>query len=313
MSPHQRIGTIVILATVLAAVPFVRTAGGEEAKSGAPAAGTRQVPPEDTVINELNVQDVPLDQLLQTVQKLVPDYKATVMHPPGSGSDLPLITLNLKGITLGQLVQLLQENYGVVREQIPGANGDLNVFRYQPPADEVEAQLVSPVQIYPLAGIVNTLVKSRPEAEKDPAAGKKALDDILSLIKAAMDKASEGGPAPSLQVHQETVTLIFKGNSPQRMVLENVLGAMEGHDPVVEDREAKLKEQSAALEKSLVQEKIASDAKLDELNAQLQSMRKQLDVREVMYLDTKEQLQQLQMQLADLQGRKPASGGGAKN
>jgi hypothetical protein len=87
------------------------------------------------------------------------------------------------------------------------------------------------VKVYRLTNVVGALAQStHPDiAAKDrPAAEKEALDQVLSLVKAAVTQVGQGGAnaAPLLQVHPETQTLIFKGSSEQRDAVEDVLGAL---------------------------------------------------------------------------------------
>src|SRR5205807_5814909 len=73
------------------------------------------------------------------------------------------------------------------------------------------------------------LFGNHPTTQKTPvdiaALQKSALGDVLSLVKAALSQID--GPAPVLQVHEATQTLIFKGTPEQRAALEDVLDALD--------------------------------------------------------------------------------------
>ena len=206
------------------------------APSGSSASAT-----EDFIIQEINVQDVGLDDFVAYLQDVVPGFKAAVMREAGDTGALPLIRLKLKKVSLGQILKLLRmSNSNLQIEQIDGAGGVIYFMHLQPdpnspPNDKKQSRVDANLRVYPLSTLVSSLaVRNAGGGSKDQAAaGKQAMDDVLSLIKAALGQVTEGGNAPPvLQVHEATQTLIFKGTPPEREALEAAFAALEGRNPV---------------------------------------------------------------------------------
>jgi len=104
--------------------------------------------------------------------------------------------------------------------------------------------------------------------EADAKAQKESLADVLSLCKAAIEQGSNGAKA-SMQVHEPTQTLIFKGTPEQEAALEDVLNALDpnrGHSDraVVRGHDESIAEATAAVREHLQQ---THQRELDELKA----------------------------------------------
>jgi chromosome segregation ATPase len=104
-----------------------------------------------------------------------------------------------------------------------------------------------------LTTVVGALAQStHPDlsAKDRPAAEKEALDQVLSLLKAALSQVGQGGAnaAPVLQVHPETQTLIFKGSPEQRDAVEDVLAALTPEGQRDNSQEAERRKQAAVAE-----------------------------------------------------------------
>lgn len=115
------------------------------------------------------------------------------------------------------------------------------------------------------AEFVKTIAAAR---VADAKAQNEALADVLSLCKAAIEQVSNGAKA-SLQVHEPTQTLIFKGTSEQGAALEDVLNALDpnrGHADraVVRGHDESIAEATAAVRAQLQQ---AHQHEVDELKA----------------------------------------------
>jgi hypothetical protein len=130
------------------------------------------------------------------------------------------------------------------------------------------------------------------KSETDP---KKATDDILSLVQAAMD-ASGGDPKdqPTLKLHQPTQTLIFKGSPEKLAVLEQVLEALR---PRESDETAKLKSKVEKLEQQLVARETDRAQFTDQLNGQLNKYELENRVLMEKLLETQSEVGRLQGQL----------------
>jgi chromosome segregation ATPase len=52
------------------------------------------------------------------------------------------------------------------------------------------------------------------------------MDDVLSLVQAALDETGDSQEKVVLKVHQQTQTLVFKGSPEKMAVLEQALDAL---------------------------------------------------------------------------------------
>lgn len=114
------------------------------------------------------------------------------------------------------------------------------------------------------------LAKARVDArEVDAKAQKEALTDVLSLCKAAIDQVPDGAKT-SLQVHEPTQTLIFKGTPEQEAALEDVLNALDPNRGQADKAVVRRRERAVAAE---VQAQI--DAQVQDLQRQRKEMEAQ--------------------------------------
>ena len=95
------------------------------------------------------------------------------------------------------------------------ASAEAEKIRANSSADDTDLSGKPVVKVYRLDDIVTNL-----KAESS----KKGLDDVLSLVQAALDEA--GGDQPALKVHQATQMLVFKGTPAQMQLVEQVLDAL---------------------------------------------------------------------------------------
>jgi hypothetical protein len=167
----------------------------------------------------------------------------------------------------------------------------------------------SGVKVYPLTETVEGLLSAKPEQPKDrTAAGKEALSQVLSLIKATMAQATESGTAaPTLQLHEETQTLIFKGTPVQREALESVLGALPTRSPAVNEANkwkttAQATEERYRLELSR-RERLAEDARME-----ADRLRKLLEDHEQQSIKQAQELERLRVRLEEIEKQKKTPG-----
>jgi hypothetical protein len=182
---------------------------------------------DDKILPEVSFSNVSLDDMVAFLQDAVPNYKAVVFRDPDVAPDVPTVNIRLKGVSVGQLMQLLAKSYPYLEFQpISGAGGTVQLIKVHSP-EGIAPSGGAAVKVYALADIVDRLATRRPEAAKDVAAARKAaLNDALSLIKVTLSQSSDGGNAPNLQLHEETQTLIFKGNPMQQAAVQDVLSSL---------------------------------------------------------------------------------------
>jgi len=202
-----------LLAGIVVGLMGVAFADGEAGGAPSPAAAEE---PGAQIIPEVNFQSVALEDCVDFLQAACKSFHAVVVRAPGSSGDYPLITLKLKKVSVNEIMQVLENAYpGITPNQV-GSVLCLNV--QEPEAGNPERQVG--VHVYPLNGVVQNQVQAGID---DP---KKALDHVLSLIKATLTQVARVGHEPVLQVHEETQTLIFKGNASERAALEGALVAL---------------------------------------------------------------------------------------
>lgn len=216
------------------------------ADAQSPAHDATTSPPSDSkqpIIPQINIENMNMYDLVSFLRDTVPTFQAVVVRDPEVPDDYPQLTLHLKNVTTDQLIEVLSQAYPSLEwSSTPGTT--IHVLKIHAPADLPTTSL----HVYSLTPVVSRLQEgpSRPMGAQnnDLFAGvggqpttkvatdeqqkrRAALNNVLSVIKAALAQVPEGNGAV-LQVHEETETLIFKGTSPQREAVEQVLQAVGG-------------------------------------------------------------------------------------
>ena len=251
---------------LFAAVGRATAAEAETAKDKAPPAAAAPAAEEgselDRLIPEIKFEDMRLDEIVDYLSDIEPRFKALVVRDPDVPRDYPQVRLRLKRVPIGQMLEVLTSAYPdievspVQANNGPPGHDGRPVYIIKVHASErakaANGEVVpGGVKVYRLLNVVGALVQStHPDLSgKDRAAvEKEALDQVLSLVKAALSQVGQGGgnPAPVLQVHPETQTLIFKGSSEQRDAVEDVLGALTPEGMRINNQDAERRAQAAA-------------------------------------------------------------------
>ena len=248
------------------------------------------------VLPEVNVSEVSLDDFLAFLQDVSPKFKAVIVRDPDVAPGYPFITMRLRNVPLGQLLDVLTKAYpDISLEGIDGATPDgkesrVYVVKVQA-SDRATAQGGrggATVKVYRLGGAVKAVAeaagaganKGMFQGQVEPKEVKEALNHVLSLIKATLSQIETGRNPPVLQVHEETQTLIFKGSAEQRAVLEDALAAL---DPAatrqtpegarLREEGAKLREEVATLQQQLLAAKADAALAVDRLAALMTDMK----------------------------------------
>jgi hypothetical protein len=200
---------------------------------------------EEKVLPEVKFDGVRLEDVVDFLQDVSNGkYRAVVVHR--GNAEGPMVTMRLKNVSIAQIMNVLVTAYpGIEIVPVDGPTGPVHVITISPApgqagapgGGEAEAgvELERAVRVYRLAGIVDGITRpgvafSGPAA-RDSKEAKEALNNVLSLIKATVQLTSPR-EAPTLQVHEETQTLIFKGSPQQRQAIEDVLAALESNKAV---------------------------------------------------------------------------------
>lgn len=228
--------------------------------ASAPGGGASQRP-----ISEINFTAVSADDVMGFLRDVVPGFQAVIVRDPDVPAGEPQVTLNLKNVTLDQFIAVLSQAYPSLEwSTAPGTT--IHVVRVHAASGLTGSKL----HVYSLAPLVSNLAHPTPQqpgpqpgivpggpaapapATDDPEKQlqemrKRALNNVLSVIKAALAQVPDGDSAV-LQVHEETETLIFKGTASQEEAVEQVLQALSGNNGVAGDiaNAARLDAQHAA-------------------------------------------------------------------
>jgi hypothetical protein len=185
------------------------------------APATQPASPFSYVLPEVNFEGVPLDSVVDYIRDLVPNLNLVIVRSPGVSDDYPMLQkIRLKNVTVEQFFQLIKQSYEHLELE---GDETLAVIRITGPRVESEMQTET-VQVYPLRSIVQVLADQKPVLP-DVSVQEQALNDVLSLIEAAMKE--KGGAKPVIKVHPPTQTLLFKGDSRSQEVVERVLQALQ--------------------------------------------------------------------------------------
>lgn len=166
------------------------------------------------------------EQVLSAIRDRAPDFNYTIVREPGLPANYPLIEdLGTRNITVDQFLFLIDRIYGIKREPVEGPGGTLWMFRIEQLGGDRGGNLVEQareatrrVQVYRLTEIISGLSL----ASADKPDQKKVINDVLSLVQAAI-KESGNGKDITLQVHEPTQVLMVNGTQAQLSLISKVL------------------------------------------------------------------------------------------
>jgi hypothetical protein len=235
---------------IATASPLVAVA--QKAPETRPTAQKPDVPPLERLLPEVNFNGNALGDVIDFLRD-VTGFNIVLVRPQGmdAGND-PAVTLRLKNASLGQVLAVLTRECPIEVSTVPAnrpGEGEITVVKIvgtpTPAADPGPGVVV---RVYHIRSITEALLAGRPakhpaatqpdgggsgQSEQlfgrpppDVAALRGALNDVLSLCKAALDQVRDTAGVV-LQVHEPTQTLIFKGRPEQQAALEDVLNALD--------------------------------------------------------------------------------------
>lgn len=224
------------------------------------------------------------EDVLKWMQDRIPELRFSIIRAAGTSTDYPKIQeLNLKDVTVDQFFQVVKRAFpGVTVEQIQGYDASLYLIRIVDPAAAAQDREVSVYRLY------EAIVGVREEGDMGTleARNKKALNDLLSLVEAALKQAGLANKVV-LQVHEPTQALVVAGPVAAQDVVKKVMAAIAPSDPqltsklrtmdqVVTEFNARYSDQ-VQRDATEFNEKYAKKvAELNALQLELQTLRKQL-------------------------------------
>jgi len=239
----------------------------------------------DHLVKELAFNQTPLDDVLRSLESECPGFQAVIVHDPRFPDFNPVVDMSLKNLPLSQILEVIGKSLPELRvDKVSSNKGDVWIFRiqrsnYGQPTSNVTAQPT--VMVYRLTPLIRANAADR----------SKALNDILSLVQAALE--AMGSNQPSLmKVHAATETLIFRGFPNQLEAVNRTLRALEP----TPDETARSRELDQARNKTT-----SLYGEMDQLQRSLEQARKEAaDARQRMLQQT-EEIEKLQARLRSLE------------
>ena len=256
---------------------------------GAPAAAKPEPAAVEAVaMPDSKFSDSKLDDVLDFMKEKIPGFNAVIIRSPGASPDYPTVPhLTTKDLTVGQFLEFVKTAFpGVQIQRIDGPTTPLFVIRIQNmggPGPNTFGFAPGPAQptteptlvwVYRLNDVVNGLANAE-AGTNGKSDVKKATDDILSLIQAAMEQCDPKNP-PVLKIHDATQTLLFKGTGKQKEVLDQVLMTLQ---PNENDQQLKKQQERQMENETAFSERIDSlKNQLTQLSEENVNLRKQLKI-----------------------------------
>jgi hypothetical protein len=220
------------------APPRARAASGEVRTDAAPPVPynlARSTPTIESAMMPGDRIDKPmlLDDQLEALRAALPNFNSVIVRDPGVAADYPMLpAMTLKNVTVGQFLQFVAASFpGVQFRQIDGPAGSLYAFRIRLEDEAIRrAQLEQEkkrVRLFRLNEYITSLADASPDKEKPREQRiKEATSQVLSLLQAALEQTEGEGPTV-VQIHEPTLTLLFKGSSAKQLVLEEALSTLQ--------------------------------------------------------------------------------------
>jgi len=173
--------------------------------------------PGTKVLPDVNIQGGSVEDLLDLLRQQDPSLQIMVARDPDAPAKDPDIHLKLKNVTAGDVLKILPVAYPGI-ELVPSNDSPILVLKVHAIPGAVGPPQV--VRVYSLYTGVQAL-KAINAYGTD-----KALVDALSLIQAALGQTSQN-PAPTIQVHEATMTLIVKATPDQQETVAAAIKALQ--------------------------------------------------------------------------------------
>ena len=219
----------------------------EKPKESPPPAVAATPPTDDNPpLKQISFHGTRLSEAISYLRDACPRFKVVVVPDPQCADPDPTLPdIELKNIDLNQFLDVLSQSLPQLSvDGVQGEKGPVCLMKIGAQAGAQPPRL----QVYRLTPLI-------PES----ADRKTYLNDILSLVQAALEAQGSANNV-LMKVHEQTGTLIFRGNAAQTDVVEHALKALEPTNS--ESQRAKLQLQYQA-------ERERMQAKVDQLEERL--------------------------------------------
>ena len=220
----------ILLPSVVGANPTNDAAGDGGAKN-------RQQPFREIAVD----RPMPLGEFIANLRAQDAQVQIVLAGSHPGLDQLMVPPLRLRNVTMKQVTILLQQFFPTLHvAEIAGEGSTVYLLNLpeNAPGGHAEPQL----QVFGLRDVVErlALLSVNDPTKIDAAVRRSALDDVLSLVKAAASGAESNGPAPLVQVHPETLTLLVKGDVLQLQAVHSALETLKQRglrDELAEERQ----------------------------------------------------------------------------
>ncbi len=194
----------------------------------------------DDILPPLSITEASLEDVLVRIKDGLPGFNAIVLREPGVPSDYPkLRNLNVNHITLSQFMVFLDKSFGCLNVTLIPGQGTSGLWvihvREDQGSQDAKASATAKagdpmappeananhVSVFPLREVIPEIASHQNDEKYTQ---KQAMDDILSLLQAALKAEASGTPA-EIQVHEATEMLVVKGSAAQVQLVAETLGA----------------------------------------------------------------------------------------
>ena len=198
-----------------------------QSSSRAPHQQASDAATEQQVLPDLDAESLPLGDFLSILRERVPGFQAVVASE--SIRDFTLPQLHLKKVTVGQILTLIQDLNPELQVIPVSSSGSAPVYLFT--SQRSQSMPGTRVMAYGLGKLIDRLASrdtapGKNAAAPDQAAREKALNEILTLVKATLAEAN-GSVSPVLQVHEGTQTILVKGTQEQTDAVGAALQTLE--------------------------------------------------------------------------------------
>jgi hypothetical protein len=184
-------------------------------KPKAPPPAIEATPPTDDnpTLKQVSFHGSRLSEVVTYLRDTCPRFKVVMIPDPQCADPDPTLPdIDLKNVDLNQVLDVLSQTLPQLTiDGVQGQQGPVCLLKLGAPAGGQPPRL----QVYRLTPLI-----------PDTADRKTYLNDILSLVQAALEAHGSANNV-LMKVHEQTGTLIFRGNAAQTDVVERALKALE--------------------------------------------------------------------------------------
>jgi len=194
-----------------------------------------------------------LEQTLELLKKTVPNFQYVVRH--GNWEHLKVPSMHLRHYKLDSVLSVLEGLYPQSFHAADIAQGAASLYLISPTGSTLEDNSMSApvtVQVFSLSSAIDRQVSldgARGLHGTTTEARKRAMQAVLSLIENVLKQNTSSIPIPDLSIHDETETLVVKGEPSRVAEVERALKALDA--PVDQAQLRSLQSANDALQRYL--------------------------------------------------------------